>query len=39
MQRILVAVDFSNTTPRVIDLARRLAKALETDIHLVHVKD
>jgi nucleotide-binding universal stress UspA family protein len=39
MKHILVAIDFSGTTPRVIDLARQLAKALDAEIHLVHVKE
>jgi nucleotide-binding universal stress UspA family protein len=39
MKRILVAIDFSDATPRVIDLARQLAKALDAEIHLVHVKE
>jgi nucleotide-binding universal stress UspA family protein len=37
MQCILVAVDFSDATPGVINLARQLAKALDAEIHLVHV--
>jgi nucleotide-binding universal stress UspA family protein len=39
MKRILVPIDFSDATPRVIDLARQLAKGLDAEIHLVHVKD
>jgi nucleotide-binding universal stress UspA family protein len=39
MQRILVAVDFSDATPGVIDLARQLAKGLDAEIHLVHVRE
>jgi len=39
MKRILVPIDFSDVTPRVIDLARHLAKALDAEIHLVHVKE
>lgn len=39
MKRILVAVDFSDATPAVIDLARALAPALGAEIHLVHVKE
>jgi nucleotide-binding universal stress UspA family protein len=39
MKRILVPIDFSDATPRVIDLARQLAKALDAEIHLVHVKE
>jgi nucleotide-binding universal stress UspA family protein len=39
MKCILVPIDFSDITPRVIDLARQLAKALDAEIHLVHVKE
>ena len=39
MKRILVPIDFSDVTPQVIDLARQLAKALDAEIHLVHVKE
>src|SRR6266498_4032148 len=39
MKRILVPIDFSDTTPRVIDLARQLAKALDAELHLVHVRE
>ena len=39
MKRILVPIDFSDATPRVIDLARQLARALDAEIHLVHVKE
>jgi len=39
MKRILVPIDFSGATPPVIDLARQLAKALDAEIHLVHVKE
>ena len=39
MKRLLVPIDFSDATPRVIDLARQLAKALEAEIHLIHVKE
>ena len=39
MKRILVPIDFSDVTSRVIDLARQLAKALDAEIHLVHVKE
>jgi len=39
MKRILVPIDFSNATLRVIDLAQQLAKALDAEIHLVHVKE
>jgi nucleotide-binding universal stress UspA family protein len=39
MKRILVPIDFSDATPRAIALARKLAKALDAEIHLVHVKE
>lgn len=39
MKRILVPIDFSDATPRVINLARQLARALDAEIHLVHVKE
>jgi len=39
MKSILVPIDFSDVTSRVIDLARQLAKALDAEIHLVHVKE
>jgi nucleotide-binding universal stress UspA family protein len=38
MKSILVAIDFSDTTVMVIDVARQLAKALNAEIHLVHVR-
>jgi len=39
MKRILVPIDFSDVTPSLIDLARQLAKALDAEVHLVHVKE
>jgi nucleotide-binding universal stress UspA family protein len=39
MKRILVPIDFSDATLRVINLAQQLAKALDAEIHLVHVKE
>jgi nucleotide-binding universal stress UspA family protein len=39
MKRILVPIDFSDATERVIDLAQQLAKALDAEIHLIHVKE
>ena len=39
MKRILVPIDFSDATPLVIDLARQLAKGLDAEIHLVHVRE
>ena len=39
MKRILVPIDFSDATPPVIDLARQLAKGLDAEIHLIHVRE
>ena len=39
MKCILVPIDYSDVTPPVIDLARQLAKALDAEVHLVHVKE
>jgi nucleotide-binding universal stress UspA family protein len=39
MKCLLVPIDFSDATPCVIDLARQLAKALDAEIHLIHVKE
>lgn len=39
MKRILVPIDFSDATSRVINLARQLARALDAEIHLLHVKE
>ena len=39
MKRILVPIDFSDVTAPVINLARQLAKALDAEIHLIHVKE
>jgi nucleotide-binding universal stress UspA family protein len=39
VKRVLVAIDFSQVTPPVIYLARQLAKALDAEIHLVHVRE
>ena len=39
MKRILVPIDFSDVTAPVINLARHLAKALDAEIHLIHVKE
>jgi nucleotide-binding universal stress UspA family protein len=39
MKRILVPIDFSDVTPAVIDMACQLAKGLDAEIHLVHVKE
>ena len=39
MKRILVPIDFSDATPGVIDLARQLAKGLDAEIHLIHVRE
>ena len=39
MKRILVPIDFSDVTPRVIGVAQQLAKALDSEIHLIHVRE
>src|SRR6266516_2408458 len=39
MKRILVPIDFSDVTPRVIGVAQQLAKALDSEIHLSHVRE
>jgi nucleotide-binding universal stress UspA family protein len=39
VKRILGAIEFSDVTSTVIDLARELAKNLGAEIHLVHVKE
>ena len=39
MKRLLVPIDFSDATTRVINLARQLARALDAEIHLLHVKE
>jgi len=39
MKRILVPIDFSDVTALVINVARQLAKALDAEIHLVHVRE
>src|SRR5712692_9109908 len=39
MQSILVPIDCSAATPRVLDLARQLAKAFHAELHLVHVRE
>jgi nucleotide-binding universal stress UspA family protein len=39
MKRILVPIDFSDITPRVIGVAQQLAKALDAEIHLIHVRE
>lgn len=37
MKTIVVAVDFSNATPGVLDMGRNLAKAFGAKLHLLHV--
>jgi nucleotide-binding universal stress UspA family protein len=37
MKSILVPVDCSAATPRVLDLARELAKTFDAQLHLMHV--
>jgi nucleotide-binding universal stress UspA family protein len=39
MKSVLVAIDFSTATPRVLEFAGQLAKILASEIHLVHVKE
>ena len=39
MKRILVPIDFSDVTPRVSGVAQQLAKALDAEIHLIHVRE
>jgi nucleotide-binding universal stress UspA family protein len=39
MKRILVPIDFSDVTPRVIGVAHQFAKALDSEIHLIHVRE
>jgi nucleotide-binding universal stress UspA family protein len=39
MKCILVPIDFSDVTPRVIGVAQQLAKALDAEIHLIHVRE
>ncbi len=37
MKRILAAVDFSNATPGVVEMAARMARAFGAELHLLHV--
>ena len=39
MKTILVPIDFSGATSRVLDLARQLGKAFGAQIHLIHVRE
>ena len=39
MKNILVPIDFSGATARVLDLAQQLGKAFGATIHLVHVRE
>lgn len=39
MKIILVPIDFSEATLRVIELAGKLAKSFRAEIHLVHVRE
>ena len=39
MKTILVAIDFSDITRAVINVARQIAKALDAEVHLVHVRE
>ena len=39
MKIILVPIDFSDATPRVLDQAKQVAQAFRAEIHLVHVNE
>jgi nucleotide-binding universal stress UspA family protein len=39
VKNILVPIDCSAATPRVLDLARQLAGAFRAELHLVHVRE
>ena len=39
MKRILVPIDFSTATPRLLEVAGQLAKSLDAEIHLIHVTE
>jgi nucleotide-binding universal stress UspA family protein len=39
MKRILVPIDFSTATPRLLEAAGQLAKSLDAEIHLIHVTE
>lgn len=39
MKSILVPIDCSEATPRVLALAKELAEALRAELHLVHVRE
>jgi nucleotide-binding universal stress UspA family protein len=39
MKNILVPIDFSDATPRVLDEVKRLANAFGAEIHLIHVNE
>jgi nucleotide-binding universal stress UspA family protein len=39
MKNILVPIDCSAATPRVLDLAQELGRALKAELHLVHVRE
>jgi nucleotide-binding universal stress UspA family protein len=39
MNSVLVPIDFSAATPRVLELAGQVAKSFGAEIHLVHVKE
>jgi nucleotide-binding universal stress UspA family protein len=38
MKNILVPIDFSDATSRVLELARQLGKSFGAEIHIVHVR-
>jgi nucleotide-binding universal stress UspA family protein len=39
MKSILVPIDCSVATPRVLDLAQQLGRAFQAELHLVHVRE
>jgi nucleotide-binding universal stress UspA family protein len=39
MKSILVPIDFSTATPRVLELAGQVAKSFAAEIHLIHVQE
>ena len=39
MKSILVPIDCSAASTRIVDLARQVAKAFVAEIHLIHVRE
>ena len=39
MKRILVPIDYSDVTPAVVEIARQVAKAFGSEVHLLHVNE